>query len=195
MKQIIGVWLGCLLGCLSGCTGSSDQVMRDASEYSAVSVLNPDFQPGPGTTFAWYSPIIWSSEALPEDAAMKSRITRLVNNEITSRGFRIVTDQAQADYILGGAIVDGQNARSEQLKSFFNLFPALGSSGKLQETTALMGVIERRELARVQSGDRPASMMWRASLSAYVMREKLSPELQDQRLTVFTRKLMRSFPR
>jgi len=192
--------LGCAaLLCLTlvGCSSQqkADDVMHDASEFSAVSVTDPSFKPQPGQSFAWLGPIIWASDAMPRDPKMVAQMTNLINQELMRRGYKVIEDQQNADYILGAAIADGESAQSEQVKSFFNLFPAIGNSrAHLKETTALVGVIHSKDLPLAQSTLSSRVVLWRSSLAAYVVGDKISPEMQSERLAVFSRKLMRTLP-
>lgn len=195
MNRIILLILSLALFACTSAQEEADEIMQDAGEYSAVSVTDPKFSPKPGDTFAWYGPLIWASEAVPHNPQMVQQITRLVNQELMEHGYKVIADQQQADYIIGAAIADGNSAQSEQVKQFFSLFPSLGNANtNLKETTALVGVIDSKDLVIAQSSFGSQVVLWRSSLATYVMGDKISAELQQQRLAVFAEKLMRSLP-
>lgn len=179
----------------TSCATDQDALMEDATEYSAVSVTNPTFDPSVGQTFAWYAPIIWSSEAAVYNEAMRQELTTLVENELRSRGYRIIADREQADYVIGAALVDGDSQQSEQIRNFFRLFPAIGPSrANLPATTAMIGIVDHDHIASFEANDTVDNILWRSSIQVFVVGESLSPELQRARLRGLAGRLMRSFP-
>lgn len=192
---VTGTLLSAVLFFANGCT-NEQAIQEDAQKYSEISVLNPNFKPRTGDTFAWYSPIIWSTEIIPESPELRQFLTQLLEEQVVSKGYRMVEDQSQADYIIGAAIVDGKSERSQEINNFFRLFPSLGDSESgLRESEALVGVIRQGDQELVKAGAGGSHLtLWRASIKAYVLGEKVSDDLREQRYRFFAQKLMSNLP-
>ncbi len=182
--------------CISGCADKQAVLQREARQFSEISVLNPDFRPKPGDSFAWFSPIIWSSEAIQQTPELRAMLTKLVEDQLVAKGYNVVADQKQADYVIGAALVDKNNQGGETLRSFFRLFPSLNSSqAGLAESMALVGVIRPDDVDKI--GDVPdgsSIALWRAAISAYVLGENVSDEVRMERFRSLAVKLMRTMP-
>lgn len=196
MKRQITIVL--LLLFVSGCQQYKTQrVMADASAFSTTAITNPSFKPQPGDRFAWHAPIIWSSEELESHGAgMGQLITKAAEKELITRGYLVVADKRNADFIIGAAVIGDSGERAEALKDFFQLFPQVAKTAHgYDKATTVMAVIPSNHSTVKNSAvpDR-RSVLWRAGLETYVLGEKLTPEIRELRIQVFTRKLMTSLP-
>lgn len=182
--------------CVAACSSGGQHIPDAAKQYSNISAVNPSFKPRQGQTVAWYSPIIWSSAALPESTALQSFLSKLVEAQLELKGFKMVTDKQSADYIIGAAIVDGESEQSSQLENLFKLFPSVGKvSDRFAESEALIGIIRGSELHLLEDDDVGSGIaLWRSSLKAYVLGESVSEQEREQRFRFFAAQLMRGLP-
>jgi hypothetical protein len=181
---------------LGGCVSKQEAAIRDARQFSEISVLNPAFQPKRGDKFAWFLPIIWSSEALPDTPELRQMLTQLVEQQLVAKGYQVVADQQQADYVIGAAIVDGNNQTTELLRNFFRLFPSLNrSQSGLPESMALVGVIRPEDVSLIgQINDGTSIALWRAAIKTFVLGENVTPQVREERFRTLAAKLMKSMP-
>lgn len=179
----------------TGCASQEEVTPEEAEQFSAVSVVSPQFQPEAGAAFAWYGPIVWASEAVPHDEALETEMISLVEEGIAAKGYRMVDAVDDADYIIGGALVDGQSEGSSQVRNFFSLYPALGDgSGNLPHTAAMVGVIEADDYRRIGSLT-SGELLWRSAVELYVTGDRLPPQTRQTRIRAMAVELMRSLPR
>jgi len=169
--------------------------MQDAHQYSVMSVTVPEFKPRHGEKIAWLSPLIWASDAVEKDPVAGAKVLQLISGELTRRGYQMVSEHHQADYIIGAAIVDGDSERSEELRNFFQLFPSIGTSGsKFDKSIFYVGLINSEDQVLLNTPGVQPVVLWRSSIKAYVLGDKLEPELRKQRMQAFIHRLMASFP-
>ncbi|MGI9287616.1 MAG: hypothetical protein ACR2P1_19685, partial [Pseudomonadales bacterium] len=155
------------------------------------------FNPQPGDRFAWYAPIIWSSEELEsQGAGMGQLIIKAAEKELITRGYHVVADKRNADFILGAAVIGDSGERADALRDFFQLFPQVAKAANgYDKATTVMAVIPSKQNS-VQNRAAPdrQSVLWRAGLETYVLGEKLTPEMRELRVQAFIQTLMSSLP-
>ena len=178
-----------------GCTTTEEKPELFVPEYSAVSVSSPLFTPSTGQSFAWYSPVTIATGTEKVDAFLKQHVIPSINKHLVGRGYRVVEEQSQADYIIGFAIANNYSARSTQLSNFFHLFPSINDLDEThQYATAFVGVIDRRDLPLVEAGVNTELLLWRSSIEAFAVGEDFPEELRMHRLQYLVNTLMKSFP-
>ncbi len=193
----LGLFCLMLVALVTACISRQEAEIREARQFSEVSVLNGDFEPKAGDKIAWFSPIIWTSKALPATPELRRQLTQLVEQQLIAKGYQVVADQQQADYLIGAAIVDGKDQDGAAIKNFFRLFPSLLKSRTgLPESMALVGIIRPEDANKIGQIPNGSSIsLWRAAISAFVLGERVSPELRMQRFNDLSVKLMKSLPR
>lgn len=171
-------------------------MQRDARQFSEVAVTSGDFNPKQGDKIAWFAPIIWSSEALPQTPALRLMLTQLVEEQLVAKGYQVVADISAADYVIGAAIVDRDNRGGETLRNFFRLFPSLNKSQTgLPESMALIGIIRPEDVGRIgQIPDGSSIALWRAAIATFVLGERVAEEVRVERFKALAARLMRSLP-
>ncbi len=185
-----------LLASTSACVTEPAVESRQAREFSEVAVLSGDFEPRRGDRFAWYSPIIWASDALPETTELRTLLMQLVEAELKEKGYQVVGDVSEADYVIGAAVVDKDNQAGETVRHFFNLFPSIKGSRNLPESMALIGVIRPEDVERIPQLNTGNSIaLWRAAIIANVLGDQVSTEARAARFKTLTQRLMKSLPR
>ena len=178
-----------------GCATKEVETKHYIPEYSAVSVSNPLFTPSPGQTFAWYSPVTIATGSQDVDAFLKKHSIPILNERLMAKGYKIVEDNNQANYIIGLAIVNNHSDQSKKISNFFHLFPSLNDQESNHEyATAYVGVIDRRHLELVESGTSAEFLMWRSSVQAFAVRKDISSDQRLHRLQYLADTLMRGFP-
>ena len=196
--QFPTIILACSL--IASCTTQTvsdpkQRLMEEAREFSVVAVTNPKFNPQPGTKFAWFSTLIWSSELVTENNSQGQEIIGILESQLLERGYQVVNNTNDADYIIGAAVADGDSELTHELTQFFRLFPSLGQSRMHHDKSTLyVGVINAEELPLVQDPNANPEVLWRSSIQAYILGEELADDIKHQRFQVFGRKLMASFP-
>jgi len=185
-----------LLTLLCGCVSNEQFIENDARKFSEISVLSGDFNPKPGDKIAWYSPFIWSSDVIEQTPELRQNLTELIEQELVAKGYQIVPTQAEANYVIGVALVDKNNQGGEALRNFFSLFPSLSnSSADLPESMAMVGLIAAEDAALIGAvPDGSSISLWRAALSAYVLGDKVSEDVRIERFRTFIGKLMQTLP-
>jgi len=190
------LFVTCSLLTLGACMSKQEAHLRDARQFSEISVLKSEFQPRPGDTFAWYAPLILSSAAIEPTPELRQMLMQLVEEELRKKGYQVLADQAEADYIIGAAIVDPEDEASETLRNFFRLFPSVHKSHtRLPNSMALIAVIRPEDVNRIgQVPDGSSIALWRAAIAAFVLGDTVSPEVRTERYRTLTAKLMHTLP-
>ncbi len=192
-KILLGFLLGLIF--LSGCSNQA-KLEQDAHEYSEITVTHANFAPKLGETIAWHGPILWSTNAIKNDANTQAFLKQLVNSELRDKGFRLIEDEKQADYIISAAVVNVSDPHSDQIIDFFRLFPDIRESKSgLDSAEALIGIIRRDDIELALASEGGANFaLWRSSVIAFVLGEKVDAEVREQRYRFLTKKLMSRLP-
>ena len=185
-----------LLLTVNACVSKHQALQQDARQFSEISVLDPEFQPKRGDKFAWFLPIIWTSEAIAQTPELRQMLTQLVEQQLVAKGYQIVGDVEEADYVIGAALVDKNNQGGEVLRKFFHLFPSLNRSQTgAPVSMAMVGVIRPEDVDKIgEIPDGSSIALWRAAISAYVLGEQVSEQVRMERFRTLTVKLMHTMP-
>lgn len=175
-----------LVVCLvAGCAvPTKSRVESDANAYSAVATTKPDFKPAKGDAVAWYGPPIWADASLrASNQILSLQIQNAVSQQLTNRGFKIVDDAASAKYVIGLGIITKGGERSDELNSFFMVFPQLHrSAAGFDRGTIVAGIVPAKNAGA--SGGAPTSkeVLWRAGIEAFILGTKLDSEQRLKRI-------------
>ena len=179
-----------LFACSQSPAIETDSSTRVAGDFAALSTVDPRFKPRVGATVAWYSDIIVSDELsdIKVSDEASGRLKQLLQQKISARGYQFVNDQAVADYIVGAAVVLDESEASKNIKALVGVDPGLSASlYHNQEGSIVLAMA----LPGLEGQD---ALMWRGTIQAYVLGEKLSEEERWQRLNLFTDRLVLSLP-
>jgi hypothetical protein len=189
------VLIGCLVTSCSQQQQKEEEIPRDAYEFSALSFHDPRFAPRPGQKFAWYTPVTIEVSYKSGDTFVNDNTQRMISNELLAKGYKIVEDHNLADYVIGAAFIDQNSQSASELTDFFRLFPSIDDpEADLNYATAFVGVIFAGDLPKVSTDPNSNLLIWRSSLRAFVMGDKLEPQAREQRLQNLMTRLMSSFP-
>lgn len=138
----------CLL--VSCAVPTKSRVDADAKAYSAVTTTNPDFKPAIGDTVAWYGPPIWADPNLrAPNQILSVQIQDAVSQQLLNRGFKIVDNVAMAKYVIGLGVITKGGERSDELTSFFMVFPQLHSpAAGFDKGTIVAGIVAAKNLGK-----------------------------------------------
>ncbi|MFT6368280.1 MAG: hypothetical protein ACJAUG_001786 [Halioglobus sp.] len=163
----------CLL--VSCAVPTKSRVEADANAYSAVAATKPDFKPSRGDTVAWYGPPIWADADLrASNQILSVQIQDAVSQQLISRGFKIVDDEAMAKYVIGLGVITKGGERSDELSSFFMVFPQLRSSAAgFDKGTIVAGIVHAKNVKASAVAPNSKEVLWRAGIEAFILGTKL----------------------
>lgn len=193
LKSVIYV----LVVLLAGCSTPTNELPKSpvSDVYSAISFSDGRFKPLQGDSFAWYDAPVWADSMRDSSRQVLSlQLQNSVNDWLRSRGYRIVS--ADADYMIGLAIITEGGERSDEINAFFRLFPQLSESESgYNAGRILAGVIPGESLSSPRNGGvDSAELLWRAAIEAYILDlEPGSPE-SKARTAGLVRILLDSIP-
>ncbi len=181
-------WVLILASCAQSPSPEPDQAATTPTEYSAVSMTNPDFTPAVGATVRWYDDvfIIDGESALKINDEQKAWLKHTVQAHVEARGYRFV-DGDNADYELASALILDNSPAAQRIQSIAHVFPHLGTTvGQHEEGTMIVAL---------KSPWSPSfsSALWRSAIQAYVV-DGQTPEAQRARTEALIVRLMDSLP-
>lgn len=178
----------CMGVTLISCSNTNtDLINREAKKISAVSIVNPDFQSIKGQTVAWHAELVVAGKVFDEDfdLQIKELITTSVTDAITKKGYSVISDKENADYLLSAAIFTG-DVDIKDISSVM-MYPGLAKSVANLEKGSLLVTLGRHE-------KNSTKLMWQGTVNAYVVGDSLSVDYRSKRIKSIVASLFRSFP-
>lgn len=191
-KNIIATGIALTAMFTAACTQVQTQPIANdnINTYSAVVTADESFKPKANDAFVWYNELFLADEnaTVQSPNASKRFIENQIEAEIGSKNYTITEDVAQADYMVGAAVILDNSDVSQQISNFVEVFPSLGSSANHYNEGTILVVITKP--GNIQQN----KILWRGAIQAYVVDEELSQEQRQLRVQAFIKQLMNSLP-
>jgi len=182
---VVGLCNFLLTGCVVNDLADAN---KEASKFSAVSIVDPVFDPQPNNSFAWYSELFVddSSSEVKISKEARNTVTRLISKSIMEKNYKVVEISTNADYLISAMVILGEK-NIEKAAPLFKLYPQIAESINHYDDGTLFVAISRNQ-------DDHAPIMWKSAVQAYVVGEDLSEEEQTIRLEGLIKRLMSDLP-
>lgn len=158
--------------------------------YSAVVTADESFSPKANDAFVWYDELLLTDEehTVKSPAAAKRFIGNQIETEIRLKKYNITNKVAEADYMIGAAVILDNSEMSQQVSNFVEVFPGIRDSiGHYKEGTILVVITKPGAMKQNK-------ILWRGAIQAYIVGEELTKEERQLRIQAFIKQLMASFP-
>ncbi|MFT5520347.1 MAG: hypothetical protein ACI9IA_000938 [Enterobacterales bacterium] len=172
-----------------GCTTNQSTMKQpnSLSKTSSISVANSDITLKPGNSFKWRRDIIWiEGENLPDSVRNVDRnaLSRLIEQQMTSKGYRIVAGQQESDYEIIAAVILGDSEQGKAIEELARLYPELGGNTvNLEKGTLMFGI--------AYPGSR--RLLWRSAIQAFIA-DDIALADQQKRLQQIVASLLSNLP-
>mgnify|MGYP002700514768 FL=1 len=191
-KSIIATSIALTAMLTTACTQVQTQPVanNNMNTYSAVVTADESFKPKANDAFVWYKELLIADEnaTIQSPSASKRFVENQIEKEISSKNYTITEDVAQADYMVGAAVILDNSDMSQQISNFVEVFPSLGSSANHYNEGTILVVITKP--GNIQKN----KILWRGAIQAYVVDEELTQEQRQLRVQAFIKQLMNSLP-
>ncbi len=183
-----------LSGCANTKTQSSPGEVVRSGEQSSVSVTgatNPGFAPRVGSAFIWDKGGVWADPELLKSG--NNQYVKIIQNHIEAelfrRGYKLAAKTAEANYVLGSAVIVHNSPDFERISNIFKVYPDVGRSLSTRPTAQLVMGVARPggELSR-------SLMLWRSGAEVFVMQSDIKEEERLRRLHRIVSSVMASLP-
>jgi exopolysaccharide biosynthesis protein len=191
-KKMISVFIAALALMTTACTQieTKPAVTDNLNAYSAVVTADEDFKPKANDKFVWYNELLLADQdhTVKSPAATKRFIENQIEAAVRSKKYNITEQVADADYMIGAAVILDNSEMSQQVSNFVQVFPGIRDSiGHYKEGTILVVITKPGDI-------RHSKILWRGAIQAYVLGEKLTDQERQLRVQAFIQQLMNSFP-
>lgn len=191
-KTIIATVVALTAMLTTACTQVQTQpaAKSNINTYSAVVTADESFKPKANDTFVWYKELFLADEnaTVQSPTASKRFIEDQIEKEISLKNYTVTEDVAQADYMVGAAVILDNSDVSQNISNFVEVFPSLGSSANHYNEGTILVVITKP--GKIQQN----KILWRGAIQAYVVDEELTQEQRQLRVQAFIKQLMNSLP-
>ncbi|NKB34887.1 MAG: hypothetical protein GKR91_17465 [Pseudomonadales bacterium] len=164
--------------------------MSDARRFSAVTRIDPNFNPERGSQLVWFSDLIVqdSSAGLQATAQQVSVIQGTIESQLMRKYYRFTENRDDADYMVAAALVMDDSVQSQEITDLVQIFPGLANAFNDLESGTLLVVIT------APTDPRTAPLLWRGAIQAYTVGEALPDQMRLDRLRSFTARLIDAVP-
>ncbi len=183
------VCLGTLLaaGLLAGCVTETQTAAPTPAlhQTSVVSTSAAKFQPRPGETVAWKDGIsVHSPDNITVPQELVDDLKAKIDTQLVAKGYAFTPAGQQADYLIHGLIVMGNELNEQQLRDVLGFEPGLVSHSQQYEKGSLLLMLVDPD---TQLTD------WRAVVQVFTS-DELTNEQREQRFEYIIRSLLRPLP-
>lgn len=166
---------------LSACSLTRDPEAHGQSQvnYSAISSSSEEFSPKKGEQFTWYkNGITWAISAhTPQHEKLGHQLLEELEIRLAKHGLKRSSRAADADYVLGVAILDNQTSHTEEISSFFQLAPGLAAKKDSLNATVIVAAIENTPLLQSSNPNLIRhNLIWRTAIETNVLKEATDQE-------------------
>lgn len=176
----------------SACTPfeTKTAVKDDINTYFSAVTANDRFKPKANDTFVWYhEPLLTDqNQTVESPTATKRFIEKHIEAEVRLKKYDMTDSLADADYMIGAAIILDDSEISQQISNFVKVFPGIRHSIRDYKEGSLLVVIAK-------PGDiSDNEILWRGAIQAYLVNDELSKEEKQLRVQSFIKQLMKALP-
>lgn len=191
-KKIRSIFIAALAMITSACTQVETKPVAtdNRNAYSAVVTADESFSPKANDTFIWHNkPLLTDEDHLVSSpATAKQFVSNQIDAEIRLKKYMITDNMAEADYMIGAAVILDNSKMSQKVSNFVEVFPGIRDSiGHYKEGTLLVVITKPGDIQENK-------ILWRGAIQAYIIGEELSEEERQLRTRAFIKQLMASFP-
>ena len=165
-------------------------VTDNLNAYSAIVTADEDFNPKVNDKFVWYDELLLTDQdkTVEHPAAAKRFIEHQIEEQIQLKQYNMTETIADADYMIGAAVILDDSEMSHKVSNFVKVFPGIQDSiGHYKEGTILIVITKPGNI-------RHNKILWRGAIQAYIVTEELTQEERQLRVQAFINQLMSSFP-